>query len=237
MNKLFILCGASGAGKSTLLNEIVSKNICRQVPKYTERKKFNDIDDIISVDNIKRDNLDCDIIYSMYGNLYGFSSRTIKKRLQEDNQILITNNIEAIKILKKKFPNQVITVYVLSFINKNNLLKIYMSRYGSPKIENYKKIFKNFLLNGLEELEKDNSLEFFQTIINLNLFLETIIPESEKYKERTESIEKISQKYTKYILNYDYVILNFYPINQTDEYITQSAYEQLLKIIQKESIL
>lgn len=235
MNKLFILCGASGAGKSTILNEIVSNNICKQVPKYTERKKFNDIDDIISVDNIRKNELNCDILYSMYGNLYGFSSKTIRSRLQKDNQILITNNIDAIKTLKTMFPNQVIAVYVLSFINRNNLLQIYIDRYGFPELDNNKKILKHFLLSGLEKLEKNNTEEFFKIISNLNLFLETIIPESEKYKQRTESIENIAKKYTEYILNYDYVLLNFYSINQTEEHITQSAYEQLVKIINKES--
>lgn len=67
MNKIFILSGASGAGKSTLLDRLVKEGSCNAAIKYSERKRFNTVDDVSTVENINNPKLQCDIVYTMYG--------------------------------------------------------------------------------------------------------------------------------------------------------------------------
>ena len=116
MNKLFILAGASGAGKSTLLNWSVKEGYCNAAVKYSERKIFNTVDDISTVEDINDSQLQCDIIYSMYGNRYGFSSQKIRDQLKEGNAILVTNDKRTIQELKIIFLQQVVVIYVVSDI-------------------------------------------------------------------------------------------------------------------------
>lgn len=87
MNKLFIL---SGAGKSTLLDRLVKEGICNAAVKYSERKRFNTVDDVFTVENLSNPQLECDIIYTMYGNRYGFSTKKLHNQL---NGVIINDKL------------------------------------------------------------------------------------------------------------------------------------------------
>lgn len=235
LNKLFILCGASGVGKSTILNALVREKICKPVVKYSDRESFDEIDDITPVANIYDKELSCDIVYSMYGNFYGCNSDTIKKGLQEQNQILITNDKTSIEKLKKFFPQQVITIYVLSNTTTRNLFEIYLKRFGFPDLTCHRnEILKYFKLCS-DMLEINDSKAFFESFQELCAFLETLTPDCKKYKTRVETLQNLSISYTKNIFCYDYVVLNFYATSGVEKRITDSAFTQLKEIIYRET--
>lgn len=229
------MCGASGVGKSTILNALASKKICEPVIKYSDRESFSEIDDVTPVTNINDSELGCDIVYSMYGNFYGFNSNMIMQGLQEKNQILITNNNRAIDTLKKRFPQQVVTIYVLSNITRRNLLDIYLKRFGFPDLECPKEEIQKFFKTCSDSLEASDSKAFFESFQALYTFLETLMPDYKKYKMRVDSIENLSSSYTKNLFNYDYVVLNLYAANGIEERITESAFTQLREIIYRET--
>lgn len=237
MTKLFILCGASGAGKSTLLNTLINNGICEAVKKYSERQKFNAIDDVTSIDDIEKKELGCDIIYSMYGNRYGLNSKKILQDLKSKNQILITNDNDTIEKFKKILYERTVVIYVLSDINKEKLLNIYLKRFGYPSLEHQKDKVQDYFDKCINALKDNHSQEFFERIFSLNSLFETVIPDYASYKLRAESVEKISENYMENLFFYNYIVLNFYVADSSLKHATQSAFEQLVKIIQKETEL
>lgn len=235
MNKLFILSGASGAGKSTLLDRLVKDGYCSAAIKYSERKKFSTVDDITSVENIRDPRLKCDLIYSMYGNMYGFSSRNLKNGLKKMNQILITNEKNVIKKIKSFFPEQVIVIYIVSDINIDILKTIYMKRYGYPSIISKKDELVKVLQETKDVVLSDNTKEFIENINGINEIVNGIILKNEGFRLRAESIRHREQLYFNQLFTYDYVVLNFYSSSVSTVHATKDAYEQLKKIITKES--
>lgn len=229
------MCGVSGVGKSTILNTLVSRKLCEPVIKYSNRKSFSEIDDITTVTNIFDKELGCDIVYSMYGNLYGFNSNMIMQALQERNQILITNNIRAIDMLKKIFPQQVVSIYILSNISKINLLEVYLKRLGFPDLEPQRGEIQKCLKICSDSLKTNDSQAFFESCQAMYTFLETLLPDYEKYRMRVKSIENLSINYTKNFFYYDYVVLNLYTADRVEDRITESAFAQLREIIYKET--
>lgn len=234
MNKLFILSGASGAGKSTLLDRLVKEGICNAAVKYSERKRFNTVDDVFTVENLNDSKLDCDIIYTMYGNRYGFSTKRLRSQLNEGNLILITNDKLAIKKIKEIFPQQVIVIYIVSDINKTLLRQIYMKRHGFPTI----KSIEIPLLEQLKKAEKvvlqDDGESFIQCMETMNELIDNIVLGEEEFRLRLESIKHQEKLYSLDLFTYDYTVLNLYSSNMSTIHATKSAFEQLKRIIGKE---
>lgn len=235
MNKLFILSGASGAGKSTLLDRLVTENYCNAAVKYSQRKRFNTVDDVTSVKNIYDPNLQCDIVYTKYGNIYGFSSSYLHEELKNGNQILITNDKETIVRLKTIFPNQVIVIYIVSDINMRLLRQIYMKRHGFPSLRSIQSHINDQLQTSQSMLYKDNGKEFITCIEKINELIDSILLEDNEFKLRLESIKQQEELYASDFLLYDYVVLNLYSNNTTTIHATKAAFEQLKKIITKET--
>ena len=235
MNKLFVLSGASGAGKSTLLSRLVLDGYCVATPKYSERKRYSTVDDILAVENINTPEIQCDLIYSMYGNKYGFSSKSLKKGLLNSNQILITNDRSTIEKLKSFFPNQVVIIYIVSDINIDTLKQIYMKRYGYPPLlEQENAILKNIHI-AREQVMQNETKTFLESLEHINEIINSILLEDEGFRLRAESIKHREQLYSNRLFIYDYVVLNFYSSNVSTIHATTEAYEQLKKIITKES--
>lgn len=234
MNKLFILSGASGVGKSTLLNRLVLDNFCGAANKYSERKRFNTLDDVIAVDDITDPNLECDLIYTMYGNKYGFSSKKIQEELEIGNQILIANDVNTIDKIKTLFPNNVIVIYIVSDINVNVLRLIYMKRHGLPSMRTIESNILERLEKCREELLQDNIEEFINYHNEVNEIINSKFYEDEEFKLRAESLKHRAKIYLNDFI-YDYIVFNFYSRNKNMIEATENAYEQLKKIVVKES--
>lgn len=235
MNKIFILSGASGAGKSTLLDRIVNVGICNAAIKYSERKKFNTIDDITHVDNINYKQLKCDIVYTMYGNKYGFSSKKISEQLKQGNVILITNDHSTIDNFNLLFPNQVVVIYIVSDVNQRLLRDIYMRRHGFPSIKHIGVVLSEQLKEAESMVSQDDSKKLMQCIENINSLIDQIILEDKEYRLRLDSIKHQEKIYSLSIFSYDYTVLNLYSNSESTIHATKSAYEQLIKIIKKET--
>lgn len=234
MNKLFILSGASGVGKSTLLNRLVMDNFCIAVDKYTDRKKYNTLDHVIYVDNFIKSNLQCDLIYTMYGNNYGFCSNKIREKLDIQNLVLIVNDTKTIQNIKSMFPHRVIVIYIISDINENILREIYMKRYGVPS-------FKSLQSNILDKLEKSkeellhNNVETFVNYYNeVNEMITSIFLEDKEFRLRAESLKQRATIFLNDFI-YDFIVFNFFSKNQSILEATENAYKHLKNIITKES--
>mgnify|MGYP003307973802 CR=1 FL=1 len=235
MNKLFILAGSSGAGKSTLLNRVVKEGYCDAANKYSERKRFSSVDDVITVENLDAPNLQCDLIYMMYGNRYGFCSEKIIECLKEKSQILITNDIKTIENLKKLFPKQVVIIYIISDINKRLFREIYMERQGVPSLIGVKDQIVEMLQNGEKMLLQDEGKKFLECVKRINQIIDSILLEEKEFKLRLESIERREELYLIEMFRYDYVVLNLYSNEIPLTHATKFAFMQLKKIIHKET--
>lgn len=235
MYKLFILSGASGAGKSTLLDQLVANGYCNPVTKYTDRKKFNTVDDVTSVTDLNILKLKCDIRYSMYGNAYGFNSSQLKMNLTKHNQILITNDKHTINKLKCLFAGQIVVIYVFSDINTRLLQQIYMKRHGFPSMLPIQSKVLLQLETGKLKLLDDNSEGFVESIEEINKLIDSILLDDDEFKMRANSIKHQEQLYSSKLFSYDYVVLNMYSSSMSTIHATKSAFEQLKKIIKKET--
>lgn len=235
MHKLFVLSGASGAGKSTLLDRIVNVGICNAAIKYSDRKKFNTIDDITTVEDINYKQLQCDIIYTMYGNKYGFSSKKISNQLKQGNVILITNDTPTIEKLNLLFPHQIVVIYIVSDINQRLLRDIYMKRHGFPSIKRIELLLDEQIKKAKKMVLQDDVKQLMQCIEVINSLIDQIVLEENEYRLRLNSIKQQEKIYSLSLFTYDYAVLNLYSNNESTIHATETAYEQLIKIINKES--
>lgn len=235
MNKLFILSGASGAGKSTLLDSLVKEGYCVAAKKYSNRKKFNTIDDVHHVKNIYNPELKCDIIYTMYGNKYGFCSNDIKEQLTSRNIVLITNDIDTISKIKQLLPNQVVVICIVTDINKRDLRQIYLKRYGIPSFKKRERKLLTHLETSRKFLLADQGQNFIKSIESIESLIDGTVLESEEFRLRLESLKHQSEVCIANAVDYDYIILNLYSNNSSPIHATKKALEQLIKIIKKET--
>lgn len=235
MNKLFILSGASGAGKSTLLNRLVKEGYCIATTKYTNRNRFNAVDDVSPVQKIDGPDVRCDIIYSMYGNLYGFNLDEIYQNLQLGNVVLITNDSSTIKKLKESFFEQVVVIYVISDINKMLLRQIYMNRHGYPSLNSIASSIEVELARGKQGLLEGNSEVFIGSLNIINEMIDRQMMEEEGFKLRLDSILNRESLFTSGKLMFDYAVLNLYSHNTLTVHATESAFQQIIKIITVET--
>lgn len=235
MNKLFILSGASGAGKSTLMDRLVKSGDCNAVIKYSERFSYSTVDDICTVKDINNPELQCDMVYTMYGNKYGFNSKMISKQLHEGNLMLITNDKLTIAKLKEDFPQQVVTIFIVSDINKRLLRNIYINRHGFPSIKNIENSLNDQLNFAQKMILQDDGEKFIQCMETIYDLVDNIILQEEEFRLRLYSVNHQDELYSSGLFIYDYTVLNLYTNEVTAIHATNSAFEQLKKIIYKET--
>ena len=214
---------------------MVKDGICNAAVKYSERKRFNTVDDIYTVENLSNPQLECDIIYTMYGNRYGFSTKKLSMQLNEGNLILITNDKMSIKRLKELFLQQVVVIYIVSDINKTLLRQIYMKRHGFPTIKGIETLLLEQLNQAEKMILKDDGEAFMQCIEKINDLIDGIAMKEEEFRLRLESIEHQEKIYSLDLFTYDYTVLNLYSSNMSTIHATKSAFEQLKRIIKKET--
>lgn len=194
-NKLFILSGSSASGKSTLLSKIVENGLCERATKYSTReKRMNELyDDIIHMNELEIKQ-SCDIIYTMYNNLYGINTSEIEQRLLFNNQIVIVSDIDSLRKIKFIFNEKVSIIFIsLIDINIENLLKAYGERKdlkmlggelsllaikisAAIKINNNSKfreldeMFKRSIKKYLSDVEFIEFVERYNSMIHFNEF-------------------------------------------------------------------
>src|SRR5689334_10322105 len=119
--QLYILSGASGCGKTTLLNDVCSGSVALalnaiKAPKYSERKRRNDLDDIIHAPHIELG--DFDLAYAINGTKYGIRTQEIRALIDAGaNCFIILSDFRIIRQLKEALGLSAKAVYVASAID------------------------------------------------------------------------------------------------------------------------
>jgi hypothetical protein len=265
---LFVITGPSGCGKTTLLLKLASeRNIFERKFKFWEKTaKYStrhprtgekddagntdvltpDIKDTDDEETIKikktamRDKIEknCNIIYTMNNELYGFSTEDINTKLKDSHVAVVLSDFGVIKLLKDdpsyKLNGKIITLYISSCVSPEDLTKVWLSRYtdfkgakkdqkngeaSKPEIKNVDKLLDDLEqnVNKLAEIRLSNddagykAFDSFYTALHRVIDIQgKLMPDSSSYIVR---IDRLKSFYFKYIIDiglFDYVILNYF---------------------------
>lgn len=222
--------------------------------------------DILRKKQEKRSDIEqhCDIIYYMNNELYGFNTANILRQLDRSHVAIVLSDLGVIKQLKENpaygLTDRVVTLYVSSCVNKNELTDVWLSRYcdfqGKKKdkndftnIENTAHKNIDELLTSLEnkmealsQIHLQNTVEGYEQFKQFYFLLEDVVeiqealmPDNASYSVR---VERLKNFYFKYIIDiglFDYVILNYFDVredNPTDEKMSLQA-KNIIDYIEK----
>ena len=196
-NKLFVLAGPSAVGKSTVLSKMVEEGLCKLVIKYSDREDRKSIfDDIQSVSKEQIRKFCTEVLYEMYGNLYGFDIDTIKEDLYKNHLITICSDFVSIKKMKNIFNKNFTAIFIyLQNISVENLLKAFSER---KKISFSNELFE--LAKKLSEILKiENNAGYNDLEKSFKSMMKECLPISdyEEFIKRYECLINFNKKYTK----------------------------------------
>lgn len=152
--KIYVLCGGSGSGKTELLNMILGDKIINAVTpkKYSNRKKRNNDDDVITVNESEFSKEEFTFVYAMNDYFYSFKAGDIINLLKTGkNVFLIISDLRIVEEIKKFFGIHVCILYLFRNMTETELHKILEERnitspiISQEKIETEKKIRTNRL--------------------------------------------------------------------------------------------
>jgi len=220
---LYIISGASGSGKTTLLNGICGSSMGNELkivkaPKYSERKRRDDDDDIIHVPEIKVGGYD--IAYMINSIKYGIKTEEIVEILNNGmNALIVLSDFRIIRRMKEKFGKRTKTVYISSDIDPETLQTIQEQRHMfSPDQNQKKKLFKQFRrLNAASRLGLWRKV--FACVGELNKEWKRNIPDAVSTEIRTAKIRAFHTRYIDNLEIFDHVILNYN--NRLEEIVMQ----------------
>lgn len=160
LSRLFIIAGDSTSGKDEIIRAVYSLGGCHAkiISKYTSRKqRADDGPEIICSDNPKFiDYKNCDISYEVNDRTYYINSNDIWDGMRTGLfQVISVSDAKTINILKSKFGNAVVLVYVHSSYsdNKDDALELFTTNfdkfnhvliYEGIKEDLYDQIFRLF---------------------------------------------------------------------------------------------
>jgi len=196
-SRIYILSGGSGSGKTELLNSMLLANAEKSVssPKYSDRKKRNKNDDIITVNVEEFDKEEFTFVYSMNNNIYGLKAKEIVDCLKNgQNVFIIISDLRVIEEFKKHFGTLVSVIYIFRNMNEDELNVI---------LENRKKEKTNIPdTNNIEEDTESkirkNRLYLIQRqyVENIALFDHVILNRTDKKEEMLEQLNNIVNSYS-----------------------------------------
>lgn len=259
MKYLFIITGPSGCGKTTLLRKLEDDNrwikatkLSTRLPRAGEHDAagYSDVTTpLIESDytaqqiNAAKDQMreritaECNVIYYMNNELYGFSTEDIKEKLKTSHVAIILSDLGVIKTLKSDptLKGRIITLYISSSVTKDQLTEVWISRYKDFRgrkrndkehatieekdvpaiIEELEKCIKELSkeknrLADTEEAYDNRFFHYYQLLRKVQANFEKLMPDSESYQVRVDRIQNFYYKYIIDIGLFDYVILNYY---------------------------
>ncbi|MBN2228123.1 MAG: hypothetical protein JW779_00920 [Candidatus Thorarchaeota archaeon] len=225
---LYILTGPSGCGKTTLLNSICSNSVddvdpttrAIKAPKYSERPRRDEYDDIIHDPAIEIG--EYDIAYFINGRKYGIKIQEIKKLLDQGlNAFIILSDFRVIRRLKDTLKDRIRSIYISSAINREKLEKIQAERYNfSPDLKQAKLLARQFArLNSAARIEAWHQV--FEVVGEFNQDWKNYIPEAQSTEIRTQRIRSFHTRYIDNLHLFDHVILN-HTENKSEEMTEQA---------------
>ena len=114
--KIYVFIGNPGSGKNKALETIRVQSLLHSIimPKHTTRaRKEKDGEEMICFGDELFDMNSCDLTYVSFGNTYGINTQELQERLKAGiSSSLIVSNANAIRKLKEKFPNELVTIYI-----------------------------------------------------------------------------------------------------------------------------
>lgn len=152
-NFIITLTGPSGCGKSYVIERIMDleqkfalQNIDFhpvRVPKYVTRPlRSNEIRDLLEgkeLDVISLEHISdtCELKYQTYGKKYGLELNTVTSHLEEGKSpVIVINDIRVVEELKKKFPEQVLSLFLFREVpRRDTFLKEAKARGNVAKSE------------------------------------------------------------------------------------------------------
>lgn len=192
-NFIITLTGPSGCGKSYVIERIMDleqkfalQNIDFhpvRVPKYVTRPlRSNEIRDLLEgkeLDVISLEHISdtCELKYQTYGKKYGLELNTVTSHLEEGKSpVIVINDIRVVEELKKKFPEQVLSLFLFREVpRRDTFLKEAKARGNVAKSETEERFNK--------------ATAIYRTYIeNIGLFNRVILnpsrtPDSEDYAQ------------------------------------------------------
>lgn len=169
--KFFIVSAPSGAGKTTIIDKVIEDlSFLEKTVSYTTRKIRPGEKDKISYNfisleefkDLEEKNLLAEYA-KVHGNYYGTSIKYVEDELKKGKILIKDIDVQGTKILKEKFPELVITIFIK--VPNDELKKRLINRKtDSPK--NIDERLQNAKLE-IETLEKTNIYDY--TILNDNL--------------------------------------------------------------------
>lgn len=196
--KIYVFTGNPGSGKDEALETIRVQGILHSIilPKHTTRSRNKDDgEEMICPEDEGFDMESCDIQYNNFGTTYGINTRELQERLDDGiSSSIVVSNPEALKELQKKFPEELVNIYMQGLSKAEYMIKE-KERLGEPyvkkRIEEYEKAdelyynqwmsFNHIIIDNGDladlkiqidtiqryyEGEKDLSIEKFQNYMN-----------------------------------------------------------------------
>lgn len=164
--KIYVFIGNPGSGKDKALETIRVQSLLHSIimPKHTTRaRKEDDGEEMICPGDELFDMDSCDLTYVNYGNTYGIDTQELQARLEDGiSSSIVVSNAEAIKKLKEKFPNKLVTIYIHGLSKEEYIIqqKNYLEdEYVKKRLEKY---------HQADELYYNQWLDFNHTIIDNN---------------------------------------------------------------------
>jgi guanylate kinase len=181
---IITLTGPSACGKTHITDKIIGLHEKlkdskinfqpERFGKYTTRfyreneviekiKKQENID----IKYVKSIPNDCDFVYRTYGKEYGLKSVDLKKKLDNNiSPIVVINDVRVVEELKKKFPSQVLSLFLFrEIINDVETHRSTGAKRGGVTVEESEKRFEKAV--ALYRIFIENIFVFDRVILNI----------------------------------------------------------------------